>query len=546
MPKGIESTVFPRGREALQEQPGEAGEGAQEPSAEELMAATHREVGRVQALDLAERVAAGTAKAAVEKALEQDRARRDDDAKAKEGQLRAFKSFLRSLEDLTTADERAATNTEETRLVLRLYRLEEKGGPKPTSVYQTAVTLTARDALAMVDPDLEGRAQAWSEETGRFGVFQWRLLGWAAGEQTLDTTYNVTTQAPPGYIPPKAPQAEAAGERAPDPMAQLREGLGLVSMVKEVLGGGKADASIIEATRAAARADALREADRDHREELRKLEDRWEARLEEAERKAHERGLAEGRREKEDELRPRLWELERRAERDQPPSILQEAIQAVGGPEVVQAIAKMALSNMGNPKPPAPPHRPAQAPAPMPLPPPSPAASAPPSPQEPSRKEWREALEDTEAALDILEEHDDGSQEVAQTRSVLQAFVQQGEQEINLATWWKAWGGGIGEAVRDILARFQEPDEEPHPAPQGPQGETMDMNGLKELLDRRLEEGAADDVILAELDQLTTPGTRAEWRRLLGWIPREVAAGMIAGESHRERVKGLLEAFLAG
>lgn len=535
MPKGdrIEELAFPRGRAAAIHAPGppDEVETAREDAA--ALAAVHEEVGKVKALDMAERVAAGTAKATVEKALEQERQRKEVESGGKEGQLRAFKSYLRSLEDLARNDADTISNADETRLVLRLYRQEETGGPRPTSTYQTAATYTAQDALNMVDPDFEGRAQKWSEATGRFGRYRWRILGWAGGEQTLDTTYDLTTEAPPGYEPPAVPEAPREPLAPPDPMADMLKVLGVAKQFKDALGMGggehRVDSAALDLAKQAAASTARLEAFDRHREELRKLEKEHREDVKEADAEGYKRGVTDGRRAAEDELKPRIWELERQAETGKTPSLLEEAVRLVGGPEVVASIAKAAVANMTAEKP-----RQAPRPAPMHAPSaPQPQALAP--LPEPMRREWREAMFEVEEALAILEESGDTSAETVQAKTALETFRAAGLVEGPLGNWWMAWQQGYREAAHAVLDT-QNTGE----------GEDMDLDGMKALLARRLDEGATEGAILTELDGLTTPETRASWRKLLKWMPLSAAASMIAdGRGDLEpRIESLLGTFL--
>ncbi len=535
----VRRDVYPRGPEGLEPEGGwKPGEPLVAP---EALAAVREEAERVKVLDAAVAVARGEGAKAAEAIMAREK-------EGKAGQLMAFKSFLGSLEDLALRDASAVANAEETRLVLKLYRQEENGGPKPTSTYQTSTSFSAAEALGLGDPDFEGRAQAWAEKTGRFGRYQWRILGWAGGEQTLDTTYNVQVEPPPGYEAPRGPVVEVDPEAPRDPMASLREGLGIIALVKETIGGpaaaGKVDTDSI---RAMARAEALLEADREQRKELRALEDRWEARIEKAEKEAHARGVVEGRRAAEDEFRPRLWELERKADGEHEPTILEEAARLVGGPEVVQSLVKAVITSMERPAPAVPPPGrpvvPLQRANPGPaVPPPVPSAAPAPAAEilpEPTRKEWRAALDDTESVLDLLDEHGEDTPDIQQLREVLEAFHAQGEADGPLGPWWKAWRQGIGQGVKDMLEAAEDEKE-----PEG--DETMDLEAFKALLGRRLDEGAADVDILAELDRSTTPKQRAQWRGLLKWMPDDAAAAMLGEHRHRERLAGLLRAFQAG
>ena len=74
----------------------------------------------------------------------------------------------------------------------------------------------------------------------------------------------------------------------------------------------------------------------------------------------------------------------------------------------------------------------------------------------------------------------------------------------------------------------------------------MDMEGLKSLLHRRLDEGATDTAILEELSRVVPEPTRAGWKKLLAWVPISSAATMIAeGRAEQEpRIQRLLASFL--
>lgn len=534
--EGIKDMVFPRGAEGLTPEGGwQEGQPMVSP---EALAAVNQEVGRSQALKEAEQTARGVARKEVEEAL--DRQKTD-----KAGQLKAFKSFLWSLEELAKRDAGAVADTEETRLVFRLFRMEDTGGLKPKSMYQTVVNFSASEALALGDPDLEGRAQAWCEKTGRFGSYQWRLLGWAAGEQTLDTTFNVTTEPPPGYQPPTAPPVEIPTTPPKDPMENLKESLGLIGMMKDALGlgqasSGKIDAATLESVKASARLEAQMAADREHRAEVIKLEERWGAKVEAGKAEAYTRGVSDGRRAAEDEWRPKVWDLERQMAAGKEPSLLEEAVRMVGGPDIVQGIARAFIATANRPAQPAAPHSQSRPVLPLqPRPQSQPQPEAAPKPVQasalplPSRVEWREAMESTEEALEILGEHDDGSPETAQLRQVLDTFVAQGQDEANLGNWWQAWNQFIRGAVADVQ-RAVEPGE----------SEAMDLNDLKSLLAQRLTEGATDQAILEELEGMSTLDQRQAWRETLKGLPEALVVAMIDGDP--ERVKGLLAAFKSG
>ncbi|HJV47722.1 MAG TPA: hypothetical protein VJ549_00475, partial [Geothrix sp.] len=120
----------------------------------------------------------------------------------------------------------------------------------------------------------------------------------------------------------------------------------------------------------------------------------------------------------------------------------------------------------------------------------------------------------------------------------LSSFVQQGQGDHSLGPWWQAWSQFVGAAVHQVLQAV-EPDE-PNDTTQGA---PMDLSDLRTLLSQRLAEGATDEAILAELDEITTPEARAEWRGMLGRLPDALVIPMIDGDP--DRIRGLLEAFKA-
>jgi hypothetical protein len=239
-----------------------------------------------------------------------------------------------------------------------------------------------------------------------------------------------------------------------------------------------------------------------------------------------------------------LWELQRKAGEDREPSLLEEATRLMGGPEVVQGLVKAILERPAAPAPAPPMARPVVPlqPRPNPTPAPTPAQAAPQALPEPTRAEWREALEETEEVLEILDEHGENTPDVIQLRQVLEAFKTQGEAEGPLGAWWQAWNAGIRQGVKDMLQAAEAAEAE---GGEEPTGEGMDLEGFKAMLAKRLDEGATDAEILAELDAMTTPAQRANWRGLLRWMPLDAAAGMLGEARHRGRLVPLLEAFQA-
>lgn len=564
----IEAMAFPRGRAGLLAPgpvapgPGEIPVGLRDTSEDDAREATEN-LGRLsQALtpQLAAEVAAKTARAeargAAREVLEEERKAAAEDAARRRDRLRPFFGFMESLRNLSAAGPGGEGPEGRTELVLKLYRLVENGGPKPGRVFQTQVVLSQDEALNLADPDFEGRTMEWALQQGQFGKFEWRLLGWADGEGVLDTSYTVTVEAPAGYQPPARAAVPVEPEPKPDPMGQLRETLAIVATMREAFGmkggGGGLDAAQVEVIKAAAASQARLEATEAHRRELRDLEDRHRRELEEAERRGLTRGREEGKRELEAErLR---WELSRAKENPEGPSFLQEVAGMLGGPDAVQGLVGGLVSALNRPAGPRPavgprrmppqPQRMPQGPRPVspqaaaPLPPAAPNPGAP----EPTRNEWRDAMNQVGQALEYLDQlltdsaADPETLDKAETlRRGLEHYRAQGEAPGSLAVWWASWPQ-VKTYVDQVLSDEEEDEG----------GETMDLEGLRALLIRRLDEGATDARVLEDLAREVPEETRAQWRGMLRFVPAGVAAGMIGQGAHTERLTALLEAFKAG
>lgn len=377
----------------------------------------------------------------------------------------------------------------------------------------------------------------WALRQGQFGRFEWRLLGWVDGENILDTSYTVTVEAPAGY----QPQGPLEPEPKADPMEQIKATLSLVNTMREAFGmksQGGLDAAQVEIIKSAAASQARLEASEAHRRELRELEDRHRRELEAAEERGYRRGLEEGKRELETEkLR---WELSRAKEAPEGPSFLQEVAGMLGGPEAVQGLVGGIVTALNRPESPggAGPRR---------MPPPiqrkaqrQPPPVLNPAHQEPTRQQWRDAMDAVERALASLKlltesqvDMDAETREKVETlRRALERYRAQGEAPGSLAMWWASWP-----QVKTYVDHVLEEDEGE---------ESMDLEGLRALLLRRLEEGATDDAILAELSQQVPQEAIRQWRGMIRLLPASTVAGMIGRGTHQERLTALLEAFKAG
>ncbi len=226
----------------------------------------------------------------------------------------------------------------------------------------------------------------------------------------------------------------------------------------------------------------------------------------------------------------------------------------LGGPDAVQGLVGGLVSALNRPAGPRPaagprrmppqPQRMPQGPRPVqpvaaPRP---PAAPNPTQGPEPTRAEWRQAMDGVEQTLEILDqlltesEADPETMEKAETlRRALEHYRSQGDAPGSLAEWWASWPQ-VKTYVDQVLTDEDEDEG----------GEAMDLEGLRALLLRRLDEGATDEAILEDLAREVPEETRAQWRGMLRFVPAGVAAGMIGQGSHAERLTALLEAFKEG
>lgn len=539
MGSGTRDMVLPRGEEGLS--PGE-----DHLLDEKARQGLWEEVGRVKALEEAQRTARGEARAAVAEAMGERNTKLD-----------AFRSFLGSVQELVKGGEGSPLVAGRTEVVLKLFRLVENGGPKATQSFQTQITYGAEEALSLGDPDFEGRTMGWARQTGRFGKYQWRILGWADGENTLDTTYTVNVEQPEGYSPPMVPRAaEPDPMPAPpvDPMAKVREGLSFIEEVKKVIGGGNSGNEAASVARMAGEMDGRRKAEEEHRAVLRELETRHREALEGAERTAYKRGYEEGDRKARWELEDQIRELKWKMREDQGPDMLDKLVSFAGGPEGVSNLVSAVVGALNRkpaaaPQPPKPQGplsapRPGMTPAPIaPFVPPI-APIAPPAPvaqlSEPTRAEHLEAMEDLAEALALLEEYEQQNPgqnpSIPQALDLLRQIQAQGQADGPLGAWWQGWTGQWGRMVEQILNTAE--------SPEGEGG--MDLDGFKKLLVQRLDEGAEDDAILAEARGRLAPEQLAEWRPLLAALPRPFLGLLLGAPRHQDRLPALVEAFVAG
>lgn len=553
----IEAMAYPRGREGLLGKgpiapgPGEvppvrctAEEEARE-AGENLERLGHALAPQIAA-ELGAAAGRAEARNAVREILVEERQSQEDEATRRKDRLRPFFGFLDSLRDLATEGPTGGGPEGKTELTMKLYRLEPNGGPNPTRVFQTQVNFSQAEALALGDPDFEGRAMAWALEQGVFGRFEWRLLGWADGESVLDTAYRVTVEQPAGYKPPARATAPQEAEAKPAPLDQLKDTLGMLGMMREALGlkgsGGGLDATQIEIIKAAASSQARLEAANEHRRELRELEDRHRKELDEADRKGYDRGKAEGERTLEAErLR---WDLAKAQESPEGPTFARDVADILGGPEAVQKLVGGIVAFLNKPKTPQRPQRPGGPVRPPQATPHQRQPALNPGSAEPTRAQWHEAMRDLEEGIEVMRELKDNPEaspedreQAVQLLPVFEAYHQRGTEDGSLAAWWAEWP----EADAILTALFEE-----KPAHQPEEETTMDTEALKTQLIQRLDEGATDEAILDELRATIPAATLAQAKGMLHFATPAMVAGMLGvPEQHHGRIETLLDALRA-
>lgn len=540
----LEGKVYPKGREALN--PGEDPEGFI--LTEEERATLYREQGRQEALQAAQDTARAEARSAAKQGL-------TEVLEGRKSQINAFKSFLGSLEDLVQGTDTETAPEGRTEVVLKLHRVMDNGGPRPVMAFQKQWIFDAPEALKLGDPDFEGRTMAWAKETGRFGKFQWRIMGWAAGENTLDTTYAVTVEEPEGYKPPavpRLPEPDPTPALPVDPLEGLRSGLGIVAEVQKVLGmgGTKGNGDAEKVARMAGEMEGRRAAEEEHRRRVQELEDRHRKALAEGEAAAYKRGQEDGDRKARWELEDQLRDLRWKMRQEDGPDMLDKIVSFAGGPEGVSSLlgAVVGALNRGNaakatPGKPAP--RPAiqaaSKPELQPAPQPAPKVAAPRA-EEPSRAEHLQAMSDLAEALAVLEAFEEQqpgqNPKIPEAIALLNEVEEAGRMEGSLAGWWKAWRERFAPMVAHILASAEEPGEQPQE-----DGPVQDMNQLKALLIRRLDEGAETDAIIAEARAVLTPEQQAEWLPMLKAMPRIFLGRLLGVPHHQARLAALVEAL---
>lgn len=448
-------------------------------------------------------------------------------------------------------------------LKLKLHRINETVGFEKKVFTGISVELSPSE-LDGPDLKLEERTQQYAERAGLFGKYVWSIQAFLDGALLTDTTRTINVEAPPDYRAPLAVQSAAPPTQPPDPRGEVRESLSLVKDLAGVVGlfGGKGGGMTLQDVEAARTSGHTLGHQAGKLEGLRQADQEWERKLDakvaEAKAEAYRQGKVDGRREAEDQYREEKADLERRAEGDGP-STVEQIVSAIGGPGAVQglvaAIAGGLLSGKKAPAAPVAPPAPVQAAEPMPLDvrrpaPPVPAAQ--PATPGPSMGQMVEAVRKLDAVVELLEEGiergPEGTADILGPH--LKAFTALRQEAMEPTTttpaaWWKVWTeraeADVDAVTAAMLSELEkldatEPPEEPMP----------NVESLKALLSRRLEEGAAPAAIVEELRTTVPPATFTQWRTMVDTFPGPMVLAYLGIPSqHSEAGAAVLDAFKA-
>lgn len=549
----VEEYAYPRGKAAFQG--GLMGEGPIAPGPGEVQTgpwdpeADAAEAGEAMA-GIAESLAPQIERA-------ERTAKREKEREDKRQAEAPFRAWLRELSEILSGRNEDEDDEGRNEIEFILMRVERNGSSEKSSVVDKFCR-TPQEAVSEGLPDLEGMVMEYAKQRNAFGSYAWKIRAWLGGELVKQTTCRVNVVEPPNYRPPILPEPKA------DPMAEITKTLALVKTMREAMGmSGGAPQADSQSAALLARLEAMEK----HRAEMRDLEERWERKAKEREEAALKRGREEGEKDAAMRFERRIWELERdleRAEEANPKTdTVDKIVSMVGGPQAVQGIVGTILSAANKPAPARP--MPAQArpmprPAPRPMQPqpqalPAPvAAPAPvtapvaanPAPlPEPSPEEVAEALETIQAALEAVQASPEAQNpDMAQVAQGFAQCLTEGHQAKgqDLASWW-AWintpnlptADGRKITTLDLAAMLADETEE---------GEDMTTEELKALLVQRLQEGKTTPEILKELEELVSDSTRAEWRRMMSFMPMIGILGFLGiPEELRPRCSEVLEAF---
>lgn len=457
-------------------------------------------------------------------------------------------------------------------LKLKLHRINETVGFEKKVFTGISVELEPSE-LEGPDLRLEERTQQYAERAGLFGKYVWSIQAFLDGSLLTDTTRTINVEAPPDYRAPLAVQSAAPPTPPPDPRGEVRESLSLVKDLAGVVGlfGGKGGGMTLQDVEAARTSGHTLGHQAGKLEGLRQADQEWERKLDakvsEAKAESYRQGKVDGRREAEDQYREEKADLERRAEGEGPGTV-EQIVSAIGGPGAVQglvaAIAGGLLSKKSQPAAPAAPAapvspqpspegRPPMALGPRPLPPaPEPAAAPAPPEGAPSMGQMVEAIRKLDDVIALLEEGSErGPEGAAETLApqlnAFRALRQEGlePKQVTAAAWWQLWTTRAEKDVDAVTAAMQAEldrlDDEDHPE------ETMpNVESLKALLSRRLEEGAAPAAIVEELRTTVPPATFLQWRNMVNAFPGAMVLAYLGIPSqHNEAGAAVLEAFRA-
>jgi hypothetical protein len=150
-----------------------------------------------------------------------------------------------------------------------------------------------------------------------------------------------------------------------------------------------------------------------------------------------------------------------------------------------------------------------------------------------------QSLSEALALLEAYEEENPGQNpDIGKAITTLNQVEEAGRQDGSLASWWKGWREHFGPMVEHILTTAETPEQSEEPM-------AADLNSLKTLLIRRLDEGAPDEAIIAEARATLTPEQQAEWFPMMKAFPRMFLGRLLGAPHHQERLAQLVDTLTA-
>jgi hypothetical protein len=442
-----------------------------------------------------------------------------------------FAGFLLELQGLV--DEGGLEGEEgRTELELSLYYLDRISGQEKAKLC-TKHRLSPDQCVRHGMPDLEGLALDYATMAGPWGDYRWNIKGWIKGDQVLSTSAKISLLQPAEWKP-SVKEEPAAVPPAPTPFDSLKETLALGRLMRESLGlsGGEgASATTIKTAEMAAEMRARFEMEQAHGRSLREVQESHAREI---------RALQELLQKERDTARERITALEAQL-REKEYELRSVPVSEEMGPLglFIQKLDPNAVNGMlgaiagklmqsGTKAPAKPPARTKAATPPV-------ATLA--APLEPTRAQVVQAVNLLRDAAQLAE-HPDISER-------MEAFAKEGMAEGSLASWWVRVTSPAdptqpqGPSWLDFAAHLATQDDTPE------EEEPMDFDALKTQLIQRLNEGATDEEILSEIEELFSPSQVDQARSMLRMAPAAMLGGMLGAPQHQSRLEILRSAMLA-